>query len=64
MIMRTKWTEKAKTNKEYNVALKNYKCYCTICNKRAGIYNAYCGPVNKKQNKSWKQNKKKRQHEK
>lgn len=47
--------KKAETNKEYNVYLKNYKCYCVICNKRAGIFNAYCGPQSKKQNKNWKQ---------
>lgn len=53
--MKTKWTEKAKTNKEYNIALKNYKCYCMICNRRAGMFNAYCGPQNKKISKNWKQ---------
>ena len=47
--------KKAETNKEYNEALKNYKCYCIICNRRAGVYNAYCGPGNKKKNKNWKQ---------
>ena len=44
--------KKAETNKEYKVYLKNYKCYCIICNKRAGIFNAYCGPQSKKQNKN------------
>jgi hypothetical protein len=47
--------KRAETNKEYNHALKNYKCYCMICNKRAGIYNAYCGPKSEKKNKNWKQ---------
>lgn len=56
-----KW-KKVCNNREYNILLKNYKYYCHICNKRAGIFNAYCGPHSKKQNKSWKQNKLKKQY--
>jgi hypothetical protein len=44
----------AKTNKEYNITRKNYKCYCIVCNRRAGTFHAYCGPQSNKAQKSWK----------
>ena len=44
----------AKSNREYNIIRKNYKCYCITCNRRAGIFDAYCGPRSNKTQKSWK----------
>ena len=45
----------ATTNREYNVVMKGYKPYCRICSKRAGRYDAYCGPISLKKLKNWKQ---------
>ena len=53
--MKTKGIEKAKTNREYNIRLKGYKVYCPVCSKRSGKFDAYCGPLSKKQNRNWKQ---------
>ena len=41
-------------NREYNIVRKNYKCYCIVCNRRAGIFHAYCGPLSEKKIKTWK----------
>lgn len=46
--------KKVTTNREYNILLKNYKVYCIICNRRAGVFNAYCGPKSNKKQKNWK----------
>ena len=52
--MSEKW-KKLSHNREYKIEQKNYKTYCFICNRRAGIFNAYCGPFrNQKKNRSWK----------
>ena len=42
------------TNREYVVALKTSTAYCIICNRRAGIFHAYCGPISNKRIKTWK----------
>lgn len=41
-------------NCEYNITQKNYKCYCVLCNRNSGIFNAYCGAYNIKRKKNWK----------
>lgn len=52
--MKTKKSRLAQTNKEYKVFIKSYKVYCILCNRRAGIFNAYCGPTFNKILKNWK----------
>jgi hypothetical protein len=42
-------------NKQYKVVQKNYKVYCVTCNRRAGRFDAYCGPLSYKKNRNWKQ---------
>lgn len=31
-------------NRTFKILSKNYKVYCVTCNRRVGIFNAYCGP--------------------
>lgn len=47
----------AVTNREYKIAFKGYKVYCPTCNKRCGIFNAYCGPRSNsyRRTRSWKE---------
>jgi hypothetical protein len=53
-MKRSKKCKLATTNKEYKIALKSWKVYCIICNKRLGVFDAYCGPISNKKNKNWK----------
>ena len=48
-------TVNAQNRREYTILEKSWKVYCTICNKRAGMFDAYCGPRSNKQLKNWKQ---------
>ena len=45
---------KAHNNREYNILMKSDVVYCTICNRRAGAFDAYCGPMSKKSFRNWK----------
>ena len=51
--MSAKW-KKSSHNREYKIMQKNYNVYCVICNRRAGIFHAYCGPRSYKKNRNWK----------
>lgn len=55
-MKRSKKCKLATTNREYNIALKGWKPYCLICNRRCGIFDAYCGPRSNKWKKirNWK----------
>jgi hypothetical protein len=57
----------ALTNREYNVALKGAGVYCIVCSRRAGRYDAYCGPSNfanrRRQYRTWKHNRRTRWRE-
>ena len=47
--------EKANNNREYNILMKSEMNYCYICNRRVGIFNAYCGPNPKEKGiRNWK----------
>ncbi len=46
---------KANNSREYNIILKSTDVYCPICNKRYGVFDAYCGgSYNEKIQKNWK----------
>jgi hypothetical protein len=47
--------ERAHNSREYSIFQKGYKVYCTICNRRAGRFDAYCGLLSNKKNRNWKQ---------
>jgi hypothetical protein len=46
--------KKAYNSREHKIYLKGYKPYCVICNRRAGIFHAYCGPLSNKRKRNWK----------
>ena len=41
---KTKKTKSAMTSREYKIAFKNCDVFCVICNRKVGIFDAYCGP--------------------
>jgi hypothetical protein len=53
----SKKCKRALTNREYKIYLKSYKVYCPTCNKRCGVFDAYCGPKSNsyKKSKNWKE---------
>ena len=48
-------TVKAQNNREYNILMKNFNAYCPICNRRCGVFDAYCGPISNKKSKNGKE---------
>jgi len=53
--MNKKRLNESHNSREYNILLKGSEVYCPICNRRAGVFNAYCGPKSEKVFKNWKQ---------
>lgn len=56
--------ETTTNNRIYKILQKSHKVYCAICNKRAGVFNVYCGSINYKKQKNWKRFRKKQYKEK
>jgi hypothetical protein len=52
--MKRETTKTTTCNRVYKILQKNFKVYCTICNRGAGIFDAYCGPGSDKKQKNWK----------
>jgi len=52
--VKVKKLKNSSCSREYTIRMKGYKVYCTVCNRRAGVFNAYCGKESKKQNRNWK----------
>lgn len=54
---RSKKTKDAYNSREFMIAVKSAEVYCTICSKRAGRWDAYCGPRSStswRRDRNWK----------
>ena len=53
-IRNTKKIKLVCNNRQYCIIMKSYDVYCQVCNKRCGIFDAFCGNPSLKKNRNWK----------